>query len=363
MKKIVILLLIPYFLFSQEMNEYKTDTFIFSTPLSISYINDYKEYIEGLDIELNKVLSLKNSSDLREIVIFEDQNSYNKYLDILEIPQRDDFIFLKFSDNRTKVVLYKSDFIDYSNLAHHLTLQYINFYGGNTPKWFNTGIATYFEDYRLNIDFSQSNKWVYTLKESLSFDTIYTQVIKNTNKDIKPYYSWIIIDYLISTENKEHNRLFWDSLSLLRYKEGKDKSNDLIKLFQKYNLNTDIYNYILSKKGYKEYMDLGIDEYQKNNFDEAILNFKEAILIEPDNYSPEYYLGMCFSNLKKYNEAYSHFSISLDKGASKDIVYYSIGVNFYNNKDFIQAKKYLNKIDDKMYQVMAEKILNEISKY
>lgn len=363
MKRILILFLIPYLLFSQDMQEVKTDNFIISSSLNSSEIEKYQIYIESLNNKLNEILSLKNNQNQREIVILKDLNSYHEYLELLEIPLRDDFIFLKFSDKRSKLVIYKQDSLDYTSLAHHLTLQYIDFYGGDTPSWFNIGIATYFEDFRLNQEFKQSNKWVNMIKQSTEFDSIYTQILSSTTQNIKPYFSWILIDYLISTDNKEHNRLFWDSLSLLKYKGNNSNNSELLDMYKKYNLNNELKSFITSLKGYKDYIDLGIEEFQKNNFEEAMVYFKKSILIEPNNYSPDYYLGLCYSNLKNYNEAYSHFSTSLDKGAPKNIVYYSIGVNFYNEKEFIQSKKYLNKIDDKMYQVMAEKLLNEISKY
>lgn len=363
MKRIFFLLLVPYILFSQDFNEFKSDNFLFFSTFDRDIIEPYIEYSESLNRELNKLLYLKNHDGFREVVILKDLNDYHEYLEVLEIPTRDDFVFLKFSDERSRVVLYLNDELNYSTLAHHLTLQYINFYVGESPEWFHIGLATYFEDYRIHEEFNQSYKWLTTLKKSSDLDTIYSKVINADMNNVKPYYSWILIDYLINSDIKEHNRLLWDSLSLLKHKYGGDRNKLLLDLFKKYNLNKNIKNYITGIKGYNDYMDLGIEEYQNENFISAIENFKESILLEPGNYSPEYYTGLCYSSMNSYTEAYSHFSSALDKGAPEDIVYYSIGINFYSNKEFVQAKKYLNKIEDKMYQVMVEKVLDEISKY
>lgn len=363
MKKIVFILLFPSFLFSIDQKEFRTDFYLFSSVFEKNELQDIVNFTNELNTILNSSLNLTNRDELREIEVLENIESYHDYLKLLDIPQRDDFVFLEFNNKKSKVVMYKSEKMHPASLAHHLTLQYLDFYGKGAPLWFNIGIAVYFEDFRQGKPFTQNNRWLDTLKKSNNKNSIFTTLINSNAIDIKPYNSWILIDYLINTDIKEYNRLLWDSLSLLKYNNEPDKQMKITQMFTNFNLDEKLEVYLQTMKGYNDYMDLAIEKYQSEDYLNAIELFKKAIIIEPRNYSPEYYIGLCYSNLENYQEAYSHLSNSLDKNAPKDIVYYSIGISFYKNKEFTKASKYLSKIEDKLYQGMAEKIFNEISKY
>ncbi len=357
MKKIIFLiLLIPKLLFSNELIETKTENFVFKIEDGVTITPQVIELSQKLNNELNTLLKLNSTKELREVIILKSLDSYKEYLLNLGIDVREDYIFIKYSDNRSKVVMYQGDEVLEISLKHHLVLQYMEHFASGSPYWFTLGIATYFED-------RGNNKWIKTLRRSSNREKIFTTLNRSDRSDIKPYLAWILIDYLINSEIKDHNRLLWDTLSYLKYSSDQNKNLTIKNSFKSHGLDKSIFDYLNSIKGYDDYMNIAIEYYQNADYSAAIENFKIAVEIEPGHYSPEYYLGLSYSSLNEYTEAYSHFSSSLDKGAPRDIVYYSIGINFFTNKKFDEAKKYLNKLEDKMYQQMAKEVLNEIAKF
>ncbi|MBN2618732.1 MAG: hypothetical protein JXR64_10535 [Spirochaetales bacterium] len=313
----------------------------------IKFSNEFYNYLDNF-LRLNTT----QQSPEYNLEIVENKEEYNKLLTDLNIPLRDDFIFVLYN-NQDKTIVYKSNDFDFNSLKFHLTLNYLNRYSSEIPNWMAFGIATYNE--------GNNDKLLDSIKQKGNYSDIYSSIRKDQNSSNE--FSWLLIDYLQNSGVDESKRAFWDILSILKY-ETKIPKNILIEqILDRLNLDENLKNYIESTKNYTDLMNEGIELYIDNKYKESLDIFLEAIQKQPENYSPEYYAGLCYSKLLEYNLAYSHFSLSLDKNAPKDIVYYSIGVNFYNNNDYVSAKKYLNKIEDKMYAVMSEKILDEISKF
>lgn len=357
MKKIILLIiLLPSILFSNDLIQTETEDFIFNTEAGVTILTEVIEISQDLDSILDKTLKLKSGKDIREIVILKDLSSYKTYIRNMDIAPREDYIFIRYSNQKSKIVIYQSDEILKTSLRHHLVLQYIEHFTNGSPYWLTLGLATYFED--LN-----SNKWINTLRRSNSNENIFTVLMNSDKSNIKPYFSWILVDYLLNCENSEHHRLLWDTLSYLKWSEDENKTTVITDEFIDANLDKSILDYLNNIKGYEDYMDTAIKLYKDSNYKLAIENLNSAINLEPQNYSPEYYLGLSYSGLKEYSKAYLHFSNALGKGAPEDIVYYSIGINFFTNNEFEKSKKYLNKIKDEVYQGMANEVLNEIAKY
>lgn len=357
--------LLTIFISSQELNEYIVSDFKFVSSLEFDEIKEIADFTTGLNNNLNNLLKLDNNSDKRTIVILSDYDNYAEYLKEISVPVRKDYSYLRFNiQERDRVVLYLGDELNMNSLAHHLTLQYLDFYGRGAPEWFNLGIATFYEDFTMENGLESSHKWVNTIKSSN--ESIISVLTKSDNRKMKQAVSWLVIDYLINTDNKSSNRFFWDTLSYLKYSDDDDKEIIIEKSFFELNLESSLKNYLTSLKGYIEYMESGLDYYNNNKFEDAINEFKKASDIELNKYSPRYYLGICYSKTERYKMSYSEFSKAIDLGAPKDITFYSIGVNFYQEKEYKQAMKYLKRItelDNSNYSDKAIKLINEIKKY
>ncbi len=364
MKKILLALNIILFtalhLQSEEFISTKSENFNFLHHENLN-IDKILEYCETYNKLIDKELKLSKKMDSkRDIYILNDKESFNKYLDQLTIPERDDYIFLKYSSGNSRIIIYSSELILFSSLSYYLTLQYFQFFGQGTPFWFSSGVATYFQD---NENIKINNDKMMTLIKSSNYkNKIFTTVTGQVNSDPKNYLNWIVFDYLLHATNKEHNRLFWDSLSIIKYEEPEMIDSAITSRFKEFDLDNILLNYANEIKTFSEFMAEGISFYNKSEFDNSLNSFLEATKISEKNYSPFYYIAACYSNLKMYNEAYSNFSKALDLGAPEDLVYYSIGVNFFNSKDYLISKKYLNKIENSEYKIKAESLIDEISK-
>lgn len=222
-------------------------------------------------------------------------------------------------------------------------------YSFDTPLWFSKGLA-------YNLLDREPHRLIESLKES-DFSHIYTDTIRSSNPSFNN--CWIIVYYLLNGNDNE-KRLLWDTMSKLRYDKSYNEES-LKKDFLTYNLDTKIEDYLNSYLGYNDYMTKGIELYMDKQYEEAQRLFKSAINLELEKYSPIYYLGMTYNGLQDYNNAYNQFTLALDRGAPKDLLYYSIGLNFYQQKEFNQALNYLNKIEDTIYKKMAEEVIDEIS--
>lgn len=353
------------FIFSREFNEYNHSDFIFISNQKFEDIKDITAFAAELNENLNKILKMSKNEGKRKVLILNDYTDYSDYLKSVSLTERDDYIYLKYNiKERNKVVMYIEEDINRESLAHHLTLQYMDFYGNGAPDWFSLGIAAYYEDFSLEKDFKATNKWVHRLKKIDKSN--YTNLLKSENKKLKQAVAWLVIDYLINTQDRESNRLFWDTISYIKYSPEQNKEDVINTSFESHDLDDKLGKYLNTLKGYTEYMNIGIDYYNNRQFDKAIEYFKSAKNIEMDKYSPRYYLGMCYSNTDRYKLAYSEFSKSIDLGAPKDLTYYSIGVNFFKEKDYKQAVKYLThstKIEGSKYNEMADKLIDEIEKF
>jgi len=357
MKKILLLIItVQYSIFSQDLLIKTSDNYNFSYESSVQNIEDIVKNCESFNSFIDKELKLSRDIGLRDILVFKTKTSYNYYLQSIGVKEREDYILIQYSNNSSKLIIYLDEEDPNKSLNYHLILQYMDFYASDAPYWFTIGISTYYES-------NNRSNWIDLLQRTNNKENIFTTLLNSDRESIKPYHSWIVIDFLINSKDKGYNRLLWDTLSYIKYSDQENKEQIINRNFSTYKLDKDLYAYLLEQKGYEEYMNIGIDQYQNKEFEKAIKNFLLALKLEENQYSPEYYIALCYSQLEDYNRSNSHFTLSLDKGAPRDVVYYSIGINYFKERNFKQAKKYLDEIEDKMYIKMAEEVLNEIRKY
>lgn len=85
-----------------------------------------------------------------------------------------------------------------------------------------------------------------------------------------------------------------------------------------------------------------------NNIEGAIEKFNAALVIDPNSSRAYWGLGISYCMQKKYKEGVSTLQKGADLSAPKDkIVFYSgIVIAYVNEKDFDNAERYLNMIQD-----------------
>lgn len=349
MKRLLLLLLLSPLLLIAEEIIFSDDYFIYSSTLTESDLKPVMEEILTLNETIDNFIKISSTEELREILVFDNIESYHSYLTSIGIPLRDDFILLQYSNRPSKLVIYLDAPLNRENLLYHMVIQYMDHFSYKTPLWFSKGLA-------YNLLNREPHRIIESLKEG-DYNSIYTDVIRSSNPSFNS--CWIVIHYLINGSDNE-KRLLWDTISKLRY--DKSYTDESMKTeYLSFNLDKNIEEYLNKYMGYNDYMTKGIELYMDEQFEEAQKLFKNAIDLEPEKYSPIYYLGMTYNGLKDYNNAYNQFTLALDRGAPKDLLYYSIGLNFYQQKEFNQALNYLEKVEDTIYKKMAEEVIYEIS--
>lgn len=361
----LVITLIPTMLFSSNLTEIKSDNYTYYTDLNRDQISHIISFAESLNNELEVQFRSASNTKKRKVTVLRDRDSFNSYLKELEIDKRTDYTYAKFSNSdRNRVIIYIGHNKEKTSLAHHLTLQYLDTYLDDIPTWLKLGLATYYEEYREDTGVHKSNKWISTLK--LRNDNFFTDLINEEEKKVSQDLSWLLVDFLYNSGNKEDIRLLWDTIGYIKWSTDKNKKEVIKNNFLEFNINTKLTNYISSLMGYSEYMDQGIKNYNSGNYKKAIVSFNHALDKDSTNYSPYYFLGLSYSKSKEYKKAYSHLSTAIDKGSPKDVTYYSIGLNFYASKEFKQAISYLRRTEaivGSQYSLKAKEIINEIGKY
>lgn len=114
----------------------------------------------------------------------------------------------------------------------------------------------------------------------------------------------------------------------------------------------------------------GIEQYNNNNFDEAMKFFNQAI--SQDNSKKEYYnnQGMTYIRLGKYDNALASFDTALSKDVSDMLAYRGKGITYLNNKEYDKAIEAFNlaisytgsMVDDLDYDLMKYRAEAEVGK-
>lgn len=314
MKKLnltLLLLIAGINLYSIEFTLKESGTFNFYTDSSNDKII---EKIEDINNNLNRILKLESSSVKRSIYIISNKKVYDQYISELGLDPREDFVYITYNrpENNRLIIYINNDNLDRS-LKYHITLQYIHHAQNSVPKWYQQGLASYFED-----------------------DGIY-----NESKKEDKYWSSF---YFLFNAN-EDIRVLWDSLSYIRWMSDDFNPGYIEDLFTNSSIFAKALNYTKEYVSYDDRVAKAITLYNEKMFNKARTSFLDLIKENKEDPITYYYLGLCLSNLKMYNDAYSNFSKAIDLGSDKDLTYYSIAVNFYNSGNDKSAIKYLEKIN------------------
>lgn len=85
---------------------------------------------------------------------------------------------------------------------------------------------------------------------------------------------------------------------------------------------------------------LGLALSRLEDFNDAIINFKKAIYLNPNNASSYYQLGITFFRKGNYNDAVESYDNAINKGMRTHYVYYNLGNAWFKLKNNAMAIKY-----------------------
>lgn len=302
--------------------------------------------------------------------IFGTKERFNTYIKTIINEEKNNFVFLQYSDPaKSELVGYFSETAEYDTaLIRHGFLQLFKTFVRNPPLWMQTGFAVYFEKSQYDVEndiavFKENLSWLPTIKSLIqgaaasgnSGTTEYLTVndileprteTLTTKRDLFYAETWGFITFLVESQNKQYNRLLWDSLSHLKPALTQKENEALVRSLvftwaSRTTLLNDFVSFMSTLKTFPDLLRDGVDLYTAGQLKEAETSFIKAIVLQGDHYLPYYYLGLIQYTLKDYALAEYYYQSALILGANADLIYYALGVNAFADSRYDDAENYL----------------------
>ncbi len=319
--------------------------------------------------------------------IYSTKEGFDSYIKRFVTEKKNDFIYIHYSDlGKCELVVFKKSAPAEFNqaLLHQAFIQFIKAYVPNPPLWLQEGMAAYFEQAEYKDDLKAFHLagelvWLETLKRIIKNQTTTPfltlenlLVIDKTNALVKinTFYpeAWGLVYFLLKSENRDINRILWDSLIVLEpalsVLENSQKVREkafgwlgTLKIEEEYK------NFILSQKTFPDLVTEGVDYYSNNELDKAKQAFAESLERDTTNYIPYYYLGLINYAQKDYLTADTYYNKALELGAPTALIYYALGVNAFADNNYELAVTHLKeaeKLDPDNYKEKVEELLQRI---
>ncbi len=105
-------------------------------------------------------------------------------------------------------------------------------------------------------------------------------------------------------------------------------------------------------------LEKGILEYNRGNYNEALLTLNTALITEPENADIYYQRGMVYDAMEKYPLAISDYEHAVKYNSGLAMAYYALAVDYDLLKNYSEAKKWYEKFIEK-----SQDTENEYVKY
>ena len=353
---------------AQIIYSFESENYHINSDVSEPYAKEIAEKMEAALVLFNNFLHF-NTDALEaklNVTIFKNKDKFDLYLISVLKASREDFVYIHYSDiSKSELVGFKKDSNEdfNSSLLHQGFIQFLKSYVPNPPIWLREGTATCLESSQWDstiksFSYKPNFIWLKTLKSIiqdtgynatiLSMDSLLSLDKDNASRNINVFYpqSWGFVFFLLNSENKEYNRMFWDTITNLESDATLMQNSLSVKqnIFKWINLSiiqNDFITYIESLKTYQELVQDGVNYYTLEQYTEAEESFKKAIIFEPEAYISFYYLGLISYAKKEYLIADSYYKQAILYGAETGITKYAMGINAFANSQYKEAIGYL----------------------
>ncbi len=319
--------------------------------------------------------------------ILDTKAKYDTYLQRVIEQTREDFVYLHYTD------LAKSELVGYQmntpeefevSLKHQSVIQFLRAFISNPPLWMREGFAVYFEEVKFDEALSQAVyhenlAWLETLKsivdggsgvQPIPMSQMLVMDVETARSQIDVFYpqAWGIVSFLLNSQNQDHNRIMWDSISALDpeatlVENSQSSWNQAFAWEEETLLIESFINYVEERRSFRGLVEDGIDQYAAGELERAEESFVTALKLREDNFIPYYYLGLINYDRQNYSLAEFYYSEALDRGATEALTYYALGVNAYADNKFDEAAEYLRQtaeLDPANYEDKAQQLLDRI---
>ncbi len=316
--------------------------------------------------------------------IFEQKADFDRYLRRIINETRDDFTYLHYSDlARSEMVGFFSsgEEFDYS-LSHQGFVQFFRAFIANPPLWLREGFAVFFEQSEYDNDFQtvvyrENLSWLETLQQifdgrspidPIPLREMLTMDVDEARRQIDAFYpqAWGVVSFLVNAENRDVNRILWDTISALEPRASKEENERNIEervlrwLDEEFILER-FAEYVSQRRSFRGLVEDGIEHYDTGRLVEAESVFVQALQLREDSFVPHYYLGLINYDKGNHSLAEYYYNQALSRGAERALTYYALGVNAFADNRFDDAMRYLDETvavdpdySDKAQELIAE---------
>ncbi|MFP4301399.1 MAG: tetratricopeptide repeat protein [Spirochaetaceae bacterium] len=318
-----------------------------------------------------------------KVRIFATKERFDDYLRRVLGGSREDFVYLHYNDvAKSELVGFEGEDARFDiALKHQGFIQYFRAFVPHPPLWLREGFAVFFEEttyedrfqaamYRENLAWLETLKEIIESGEIIPMEEMLTMRARDAREQIDVFYpqAWGMISFLVNSQEREVNRLLWDSLSALEpdntLQENEAALNrEVFRWVRPEEMETKFIGYVESRRSFRELVEAGMDAYDNGEYETAEEQFVKASKLRPENHIPPYYLGLIAYTRQNYSLADHYYEQALDHDADEALTYYALGVNAYADNRFEEAVSYLERtidIDPEAYRNRAEELLVRI---
>lgn len=355
---LVLLLIVPAVtVFSQDTYNYRSDHYSVTSQVNQDFTEDTAAFLEAFFDLYTSYLHFdpEQIKQPLKVRIFNSKDAYDSFLQNVIGETRNSFVFLHYSEAaKSELVGYylEDQSALHKKLIHHGFTQYLKTFIPNPPLWMQKGFAVYFENSTYDSEkqaavFHPNHTWVPALREKLRRDTSLSDPevfipVSNllylsqdaAGRNIEAFYAqvWGMVHFLIHSEKKSYNRLIWDAISALDPKaDMRANENRVVNMafewVNKDSLISDFVSFMNELKTFPDLIQMGIDAYAKEEYEQAEEAFTQAKSLRSDHYVPDYYLGLISYNRSEFSMAEYYYLSAVKKDGNSDLLYYALGVN------------------------------------
>lgn len=359
MKKFgIVLFILVFFIFTLS-----AETMASPTPKEPSYLFEGRHYrvysddsvkaAQDLDEELEAYFGVFNRllrfnpyllpNKLR-VLAFSDVTTYESYIEKKLGEKREGAVYLHYTQFADcELVVQGGNEKKDVFLSQQAFVQFLRAFIPNPPTWIQEGLTVYYSNLGYDFDkkeptYRENLDWLATVKTWGNSEPSLESVVladlsdKPLRPDIMRGASWVLISFLLNTDNEDLRRTLFESFMVLSpqataVENSRAVANRAALWTDPAELYGDLLTYVGSRKTFSELIKSGRDAYAARNTGEATAYFLSALALEPTHYGPPYYLGLLAYESQSYDLAENYYRSALQYGADEALVSYALALN------------------------------------
>ncbi len=304
------------------------------------------------------------------IRILPDREAFDQYLVSRIGETRSQFVFLKYGrPELSELVIYPTgsgagyDSFAGPSLNRQLFLQYLYSYVLEPPIWLRDGLQAWVETlYIENGTVAQSDysPWLETARnyledseKRLSLQSI-LDARTGTYEAARLYpLSWAVVSFLMQSENPVYQRYLHETFVVLEGQEGYNghsQEENTRAVYERFERNArfesadrDFARWIEGQTTFSEMIAEGMNAYAEGNHEYAQKILNKAVMLQPTDPLPAYYLGLSLYASGSFREAGEWYRRSLENGADAATVHWALALAAHALRNYSEARQYLEK--------------------